>query len=230
MKDRGIFYELLIFCVVVLTMVFFIKSSREYNELLEVCDTKSANFVKAQIKYEEDISNRDSLNSILEQNNTILQSENTTLKEDNTRLKKKLNKVELKEYDYTKEEILLLARCVEAEAGYSDKHGNAQKYIAQVILNRVASENFPNTIEKVIYQKTESGVPQFSVAYNGTIEREVEKETLLNVYEVIVNGTDLPNYVTYFYSASVKENWVNTLPIYCSVEGTVFAYESKDDY
>ena len=74
-----------------------------------------------------------------------------------------------------------------------------------------------------------NGVPQFSVAFNGMMDdREVTPETLANVYEVIVHGTDLPDYVLYFYSASVKENWVNNLNTYTTLEGTVFAYSDID--
>lgn len=50
------------------------------------------------------------------------------------------------------------------------------------------------------------------------------------MYKVIVHGTDLPEYVCYFYSDSVTENWVNKLPVYDTVDGTVFAYENKEDY
>lgn len=147
----------------------------------------------------------------------------------NMELQKKLNEVETPVYDYTEEEIYMLAQCVEAEAGHYDNHKNSQKYVTQVILNRLQSGKFPNTIEKVIYQKT-GGVPQFSVAWNGSMNREVEPETLANVYSVLVNGTDMPEYVCYFYSSSVTENWVNTLNTYDIVEGTVFAYENKEDY
>ena len=135
----------------------------------------------------------------------------------------KLNEMELPVYDFTLAEIDLLARCVEAEAGRGKD--DSQKYITQVILNRLHSGKFPNSIEEVIYQKVK-GVPQFSVAYNGMIdEREVEPETLSNVYYVIVHGIDLPDYVCYFYSSSITENWVNTLNVYDTIQGTVFAYE-----
>ena len=146
------------------------------------------------------------------------------LMEENAQLKEQLNEVETPKYKFTTGEIYMLARCVEAEAGHYAKHKNSQQYIAQVILNRLNSGKFPNTLEKVIYQKRGNS-PQFSVAYNGMMDREVSPETLANVYKVIVHGTDLPENVLYFYSASVTENWVNTLNTYKTVEGTVFAYE-----
>ena len=125
--------------------------------------------------------------------------------------------------DFTEQEIYMLAQCVEAEAGISNM--TSQKYITQVILNRVYSDKFPNTLKGVIYQKNDN-VPQFSVAYNGAMNRDVKTETLLNVYKVLMHGVTIPSNVLYFYSSSVTENWVNTLPIYAEVEGTVFAYSN----
>lgn len=135
------------------------------------------------------------------------------------------NSAELPVYEYSKKDILLLATCVQCEAGDYADAPNSQKYVAQVILNRMKSKEFPNNISDVIYQKVH-GDSQFTVAYNGMMENCVlETKTLENVYEVIVHGTDLPSYITYFYSEHVKHNWVNTLKTYCVVEGTVFAYE-----
>ena len=149
---------------------------------------------------------------------------NELLNKENCELKQKLQVAKLPTYKYTEEEVILLAKCVQAEAGDYAKHKNSQKYITQVILNRVESEQYPNNVRDVIYDK-KHGV-QFSVAYNGMIDKvELEAETLANVYSVLVHGTNLPSYVLFFYSASVKENWVNTLNTYKTLEGTVFAYE-----
>lgn len=140
--------------------------------------------------------------------------------------KDKLERQELATYYFTEEEVYLIAQCVEAEMGMYEQ---SQKWGTKVILNRLHSNKFPDSVEEVIYQKV-NGVPQFSVAYNGTIDREVQPETLANVYSVIVHGSDLPEYVCYFYSAKVVENWVNELPVYDTVDGTVFAYKDKEDY
>lgn len=52
---------------------------------------------------------------------------------------------------------------------------------------------------------------------------------LSNVYSVLVNGSELPDYVMYFYSTSLKEdNWVKSLNVYDTVEGTIFCYEKGD--
>jgi spore germination cell wall hydrolase CwlJ-like protein len=135
-----------------------------------------------------------------------------------------MQQTELPIYKYTEDEIYFLAQCVEAEAGYYANHDRSQRYVTQVILNRVKSGLFPNTIREVITQ-IENGVVQFSVAYNGMMNREVQPETLANVYSVLLYGTDLPEYVHYFYSSSLTECWVNTLNTYDTIQGTVFAYE-----
>lgn len=137
----------------------------------------------------------------------------------------KSKSVELPFYSYSEEEIQILAKCVEAEAG--EENFNAQECITKVILNRVKSSQFPNSISEVIYQRR-GKIPQFSVAYNGMMNREVKKSTLSSVYKVLVNGSDLPDYVYYFYDKSVKGNWVNTLEVHDIVEGTVFAYKKED--
>lgn len=139
-------------------------------------------------------------------------------------LEKSLDTVELPTYNYTQVEVELLAVCVQCEAG--EQNYEAQRGISSVILNRVRNSSFPNTIEEVIYEKN-NGVPQFSVAYNGMLDECVLSPAVLNnVYGVLMYGNDLPEEVLYFYSASLSENnWIRSLPVYDTIEGTVFAYE-----
>lgn len=63
-------------------------------------------------------------------------------------------------------ELELLAQLVEAEAGNQPFEGKC--LVVDVILNRVESPDFPNTIEEVIFQKDPI---QFSTAYNGALEK-----------------------------------------------------------
>lgn len=218
MKERV--YQGIIAVLLVFFIFFFMKSHENYMDLLE-CNEQLSTLID-----EQRVSN-DKLIEQWEQSYEDLQSDYAKLLVEND----KLQQTELPAYDFTEAEIYLIAQCVEAEAGYYEGHELSQQYVTQVILNRLHSNKFPDYVDEVIYQKTSSGIPQFSVAYNGMMDdRVVQPETLANVYSVIVHGTDLPEYVCYFYSASVTENWVNTLPIYDTVEGTVFAYESKEDY
>lgn len=185
--------------------------------LLHIYDKQIDNMMKTSRETKEIVKS-------VTDRNTTLTDNYISLENENEELKAKLLEVEIPTYEFTDAEIYLLAQCVEAEAGYDDL---SQKYVTQVILNRLHSGKFPNTIVDVIYQRV-NGVPQFSVAWNGAIEREVKTETLLNVYSVLVHGTDLPQYVLYFYSDKVTGNWVNNLATYTTVSGTVFAYVKED--
>lgn len=61
------------------------------------------------------------------------------------------------------EDIALLLKCVEAEAGNQDLYG--KQLVTDVILNRVDSERFPDDIKAVITQKY-----HFSTYWDGSIE------------------------------------------------------------
>lgn len=63
----------------------------------------------------------------------------------------------------TTEEFALMSAIVEAESDRNPDHVEGKKLIALTILNRVESDQFPNTITGVI---SESG--QFQVYYEGT--------------------------------------------------------------
>lgn len=74
-----------------------------------------------------------------------------------------VNSEELKE-ELLYDEMEMMAQLVEAEAGDQDLEG--MRLVVSVVLNRVHSDNFPNTVEEVIYQKG-----QFSVIKNGAFDR-----------------------------------------------------------
>ncbi len=70
------------------------------------------------------------------------------------------------ETDYTEEELKLLACLVHSEAG--DQSYEGKLAVANVVLNRMKSKKFPNTMKDVIYQPG-----QFSVAKNGSLKKQL---------------------------------------------------------
>lgn len=97
-------------------------------------------------------------------------------------------------------EIELLARLIHAEAGNQDLTG--KKYVADVVLNRVASPQFPDTIEEVIFQPG-----QFSVVNNGALE-DARKTVTAEDYEAAISElTDQIDYEILFFDC-------NGYPIY----------------
>ena len=63
---------------------------------------------------------------------------------------------------YSDQDYELLTQIVEAEAGSCDIRGRI--LVANVVINRVNSGRFPNTIHDVVYQKS-----QFSPVYDGRL-------------------------------------------------------------
>lgn len=216
LKRKVLLYKIVIVLLVVGFAVFVCVSDKNYNDLLDVNEDL----------LEQIDTNRESHTKVVKQWESSYNSLESKYGEcivENDRLKEQ-SEVELPQFNYSEAQIELLAICVQCEAG--EQNEVSQRYITSVILNRVRSSHFKNTVEEVIYEKV-NGVPQFSVAYNGMMDECVlSPKVLANVYSVIVCGSYLPENVMYFYSASLEENnWVRTLEVYDTVEGTVFAYE-----
>ena len=93
--------------------------------------------------------------------------------------------------DYTESDYNVLLRIVQAEAGGCDMKGKI--LVANVILNRVESDEFPDTITDVVYEKR-----QFSPVSNGSINRcKVEEETVEAVDRALA-GEDYSEGALYF--------------------------------
>ena len=98
-------------------------------------------------------------------------------------------------YQFSDEELEVLLRIVEAEAGGEDEDGRL--LVANVVLNRVNSEEFPNTVSEVVFQK-EGAVAQFSPAYSGKYYRvEVSDATISAVGRALM-GEDISQGALYF--------------------------------
>ncbi len=95
----------------------------------------------------------------------------------------------------TREDYENLLRIVEAEASGEDETGKL--LVANVVLNRVESEAFPDTITEVIFEKN-NGVTQFSPVANGRFwEVEISDETVAAVDRALA-GEDVSRGALYF--------------------------------
>jgi hypothetical protein len=84
---------------------------------------------------------------------------------------------------FTDEDYNNLLKIVEAEAGVNDINGKMM--VANVILNRVASQRFPNTISGVIFARG-----QFSPVSNGRFYQVKVKDSTIEAVERALNGED----------------------------------------
>ena len=115
------------------------------------------------------------------------------------------------DYKLSEEDLKVLLRIVEAEAGGEDEDGKL--LVANVVLNRVKSDQFPDTVSEVVFQRSER-VTQFSPVASGRIWRvEISEETIAAV-ERALEGEDISEGALYFaarkYANKDKMRWFDT--------------------
>ena len=102
---------------------------------------------------------------------------------------------------YTNSDLYLLAKCIYAEARGESYTG--QVAVGAVILNRVASSAFPNSIAGVIYQRH-----AFTAVSDGQINLEPDK-TAMNAASDAMNGWDPTYGCIYYYNPAVAtSSWI----------------------
>lgn len=91
------------------------------------------------------------------------------------------------------DDVDLLARLLTCEMGCSWIADEQQLYVGSVVLNRVASDLFPDTLREVIYQPG-----QYAPAISGWIETvQPDERTIENARWLLENGSILPENVLY---------------------------------
>lgn len=107
---------------------------------------------------------------------------------------------------YSNSDLNLLAHLVYAEARGESYRG--QVAVASVVLNRVKSSSFPNSVAGVIYQKG-----AFSVVSDGQINLS-PNQTAINAAQDAINGWD-PSYgaIYYFNPNTATNKWIWSRPV-----------------
>ena len=112
-------------------------------------------------------------------------------------------------------DVYLLARCVYGEARGESYKG--QVAVAAVVLNRVRSSSFPNTISGVIYQPG-----AFSVVSDGQINL-TPNDTALKAARDAMNCWDPTGGCLYYYNpAKTSNKWILSRPIMMRIGNHVF--------
>ena len=116
----------------------------------------------------------------------------------------------------------LLARLINGEARGETYEG--QVAVGAVVLNRVKSPKFPNTISGVIYQKG-----QFSCVKDGQFNKPIEKDsTVYKAAKEAISGADPTNGALYFYNPkTTKSKWLFSLKTVKTIGSHRFAVEYK---
>lgn len=110
------------------------------------------------------------------------------------------------------EDLMLLAKLINSEVGSLTTE--AQIACGSVVMNRVHSNNFPNSIRDVIYQ-----TGQYAVVENGRINLEPSELSFQNAKYILENGSQIPQNVVY-QSMSAQGSG-----IYKVIDGEYYCYE-----
>lgn len=97
--------------------------------------------------------------------------------------------------DITNEDYENMLRIVEAEAGGEDRKGKI--LVANVIINRVMDEQFPDTVTDVIFQQ-EDGVCQFSPIRDGRFYSVKVSQDTIDAVDAALYGEDCSSGALYF--------------------------------
>ena len=99
------------------------------------------------------------------------------------------------QYNLSDKDYDSLLRIVEAEAGGEDMDGKL--LVANVVLNRVNNEKFPDTVTEVIMQKGQ-GVAQFTPTVDGRFQNVTISEETYEAVERALYGEDISKGALYF--------------------------------
>lgn len=109
----------------------------------------------------------------------------------------------------------LLARLVTAESGGESFDG--QIAVAEVVLNRIASPDYPNSLYEVIYEHN-----QFEPVRNETINRPASESARKAVDEAL-NGSNIARGALFFYNEkTATSRWLDQFPTIVQIGNHTF--------
>ncbi|MED3877673.1 cell wall hydrolase [Priestia megaterium] len=110
----------------------------------------------------------------------------------------------------------LLARLVQAEAKGEPYAGKVA--VATVVLNRVDSDSFPNSIHDVVYQGT-----QFTPVQNGEINKAADAEAKKAVNEALAFRGQGKGSLFFFNPDKTSDQWLRQKQVTITIGNHVFA-------
>ena len=116
---------------------------------------------------------------------------------------------------YTEEDLYWLSRVISAESQGESLYG--QIAVGNVVLNRVASPEFPNTIKSVVFD-TKNAI-QFEPTANGTIYLEPTEKSILAA-QLVLHGANSVDNCMYFFNPTLSQGtWIRENRTYYTTIG-----------
>lgn len=120
---------------------------------------------------------------------------------------------------YTKDELDLLARLIEAEA--SGESYTTKVAVGAVVVNRVQSKDWASTITDVIYEKYDKYY-QFTPVQNGMIKKAASADSIKAAKEAL-GGNDPSKNAIYYYDNSTTNEWIKSKTVTVRLGNMIFA-------
>lgn len=125
--------------------------------------------------------------------------------------KRKSNKKVKKSKSYSNNDLHILTKVIYGEA--SGQSWDFKVAVGSVVLNRVRSKKYPNTIKGVVFQKG-----QYACTWDGNYNKKPDKQTKRVAEYLLKNGSQLPSKV--LYQAEFKQG----KGVYKKMGRTYFCY------
>ena len=116
---------------------------------------------------------------------------------------------------YTDEDVYILSHVIYGEAGGYSRE--IQIGVGSVVLNRVKSKRYPNTIKDVVFQKG-----QYACTWDGNYNREPDKQAVDVAIYLLENGSQFPEYILY------QSEFLQGDRVYKQIGNTYFCYLESD--
>ena len=91
------------------------------------------------------------------------------------------------EKPYTDDDLYCLAHIINAEAGDDNCTHEHRVAVGSVVLNRVASDIYPDTIQEVVFQPG-----QYSPTWNGSYDKEPSEDSWAVAEMLLTDGSQIP--------------------------------------
>lgn len=118
------------------------------------------------------------------------------------------------------DDLDLLARLIMAEA--QGEPYDAKVAVGSVVMNRVKSGAFPDTISQVIYQNIDGHI-QFTPVANGWIDKPANADCIKAAKEAM-NGTDATNGALFYYDTTTTNSWILEKKVSIQIGNMIYAY------
>lgn len=166
----------------------------KYSDIVHTLDMKYAENERLM----QNIADTESINSELEDQIKEMQLEIDNLLQEFNNFKDEVDQYPISRGEFDKNDINVLYRIVEAEA--TGQSFDSKVNVTHVIMNRVFSENFPDDIHSVVFQKS-----QFQPTFDGRFYSVTITEETIEAVNFAMNSLDTTNGALYFMNKSASD-------------------------